>query len=292
MPSLLDTLEDPGEVPDKTDAVIHGFSGSGKSSLMRTLRGRVAVLSTPQKEGSAGTMVLKKWNDRIKSTPINDIKDLGKWATAFRDDNPKRSEKERYNWLVFDTTTGLVQLAIQEVLAKRPRQVKLGKRVKLTGDEWGAVAAIMEQEVASKFLPLPINTLWLCQSKDKRRGKRKGQLGPDVNPAMLNALVPNTLFTGRLYMVRLADGSREQRMQIGETDDVVAKYRCSMFDTYVPTIIKKPHISRLIDFLYEGGDCPFDEAIEEPDEEEEDDEDLEVVGRKTDDDDDNEDDDD
>src|SRR5258708_7478896 len=144
--SLLDTVEDPGDEPNKSDVTVFGAMGQGKTSLLRTKRGRGLVLYTPQKEGSAGKMVLKKWRKRIKVAQIDRFEQYRAWLIALRDDMPKRPKEEWYDSVAFDTLTGGLELKKAEVLAKRPQTARRG-RIKITGPEWGQIADGLDQEL-------------------------------------------------------------------------------------------------------------------------------------------------
>lgn len=280
MASLLDTVEDPGDLPNKYDVGIFGGPGSGKTTLLATaLRrtvGRGLVLYTPRKEGYSGIGVLKRWRERIKFKPIDDFDEYYKWFKALRDDNPKLPPKLHFDWVAHDTFTGGVQLCIQKVLSKRPKEVH-GK-IKISGDEWGAIAGLLDTDLVQPYKSLPISTIWLMQEKDKRGRRKHGRLGPDVTPGAVAALSPAVLYMGRLYVKQDEEGNSERWLRIGAHDSMATKYR-SFHDDYVPDVIKRPHITKLVEFLYEGGDCPFEEAID-IETEEEDDNDGEVVSLK------------
>lgn len=192
---------------------VHGSSGAGKTSLVRTLPGNVLIISC-----EAGLLCLDGFAaDVIEVSSVDDI----------RDAYAELSEPGHgYDWVCLDSISEMaeVTLAFEKTQVRDARQAFGATQEKITA-------------LVRAFRDLPVNTYFSCKSeklKDDASGRLINQ--PALPGTKLAGLLPY-LFDEVFFLMPVLDretGTIERWLQTQPDETTVAKDRSGKLDTFEP----------------------------------------------------------
>lgn len=244
-PDTLSGVYKPAAKPQQSLGIcIYGRGGVGKTTLVGTMPGRGLVIDVPQIEG--GTFVLSNVADRIDVKPVEKWDDVDDVFWFLKEKN------HDYQWVAIDSITAFVELAKRKCIKER----KLDEDPHTTTmQEWGKIGNLCS-EMIYKFRTLRQHTIWIAQERthgSEERGEAV-QIGPNVTPATLTALTPSMMILARLSVENNA-GTYERRLRIGPHPTYMTKVR-AMPGKDVPSVIRDPHLGKLLKFLVGSGERP------------------------------------
>lgn len=238
-------LSKPDEIPDRGSLCIYGPGGVGKTTLIGSMPGKGLVVEVKATED--GAYVLSDKADRIDVfylESFNDLDDVYKEVKA---------HIKMWNWIAFDTVTGIQELAQRKVV--RERDLKADPH-KMTQPEFGHMANLVGEAVF-KFKALNIWTIWAAQERRHGGGEDDPgpvMYGPDILPSALRKLWPPMMLGGRLFVQTAMDGSGglERGLRIGTNELYWAKCR-ALPGKRPPPVIKDPKLDQILAYLLSDG---------------------------------------
>ena len=239
-------LEKPGDIPPSFGILIYGRSGSGKTSLLRTMPGKGLVIDVRTKEN--GTNVLRAERERI------DVFPLERWNELDDVRNYLLHPDSQYRWVALDSITGLLSLAEEATI---PRSASLSAAPRsLKGQEWGQMGGRVIR-LLDTLHSMKIYTLITAQEKRREVFDLGNVIVPDVIPMLLTPLTEPLLLIGHLRVEYLNPQQKEWQLRVQSHPTYYSKNRLPPeVSLELPDVIRDPHLGRLIRFIYGKGPAP------------------------------------
>lgn len=225
------------------------FTVTHNTSLLRDMPGAGMVIDVPQLEG--GTEVLSGC-DNIDIATVMDWPEIDeKFEYLKAGDHP-------YKWVAIDSVSAMQKLARRKIVKERP----IGDvQHKTTQPEYGQINALVE-ELIYRFRTLPIFTIWIAQERKFSSDEEASIVGPDVQPACLNALMPSMMLVARYRAITTINGELERHFYLQPRADTYAKNRRVSQDIRVPAIIRDPNLYDVIRYLRGNKEVVLNEVVD------------------------------
>lgn len=238
--TALTGLHKPGDDVHSISACVYGRGGTGKTTLLGTMRGKGLIVDVPQIEG--GTLVLADKASRIDVVPITKWNDLDEvyWYLA--------GGNHSYKWVGFDSITAVLELSRRRTIEER--DLDADPHV-ISEREWGKIGSLL-REAIYRFRTLPTDVMWIAQERRHTMATSEGAeaqvLGPDVTPSVLSGLLPSMLFVARTFVHVGLDGSVDYRLRLGPHEGFYTKCRARP-GVRVPGVIRNANLAAIVDYL-------------------------------------------
>jgi len=161
--------------------MLYGAQGSGKTRLVGTMPGKGLVIDTVRYEG--GTRVLADKIDRIDVLPVYTWHDFSEIYEALK------QKQVHYDWIAFDSLTGVQELARQKTVYERTKEEKEAGDTRITTrQEYGKIGLLMG-DLSSWFQDVGVHVIFTAQERMREQDGDKIRV-PAITPASLTAITP------------------------------------------------------------------------------------------------------
>lgn len=175
-------VKDVSDIVKPRSYVFYGRSGTGKTTLAGSFPKPLLLLDV-RDEGT----------DSIADVKGVKVMEINSWADFERAYEWLQRHPKAYKTVVIDTVTQLQQIAIEDILTKKKKDVeKAGDWGVMTKREWGDVSQRMKVWVV-RYRNLPMEVVFLAQDRvfnlDDDSGEAEDTLAPEVGPGLSPSVV-------------------------------------------------------------------------------------------------------